>query len=426
MATFDTMSLLTPGGVGSAGAGAVLYLARPARQSRVVRLPPNVEVEVRVGSPALVVRGMAGDTYQAVRELALEQAHRALDLLAIEGTASLALADPDVKHVVVWTAAGTTRLRIWSTTTLPMSMTISGSLTVSGSSGHPPPPLQQWDESFRYFRHSQTTDDLFDAFRNMYLALESVLSVLAPVTVRKPGLLGRIRAAVTGQPATPGREGENRWLARALATAHARVPLNPFLLSKSLKSNPVKKLTRELRAVRNGVFHAKRGAAARLPYGATSRGDVAEVLTRVGRLYVALTAKVLGTHFGSGGWTQHAFGLMVDGVSPQTVHITDDPTPGTSEDTAVNPGGGKVMALKSWRDSALDEPFFRAVRGEATGPDVMAQVGSIRRIGTTHAGRLALFESLERQLSLEHVGVVEVVFGIRGLNVQALKNRYSS
>ncbi len=43
----------------------------------------------------------------------------------------------------------------------------------------PTPPLA-WHESLRYFRLSQTTDDLFDAYRNAYLALESILSSIAP------------------------------------------------------------------------------------------------------------------------------------------------------------------------------------------------------------------------------------------------------
>jgi len=39
----------------------------------------------------------------------------------------------------------------------------------------------------RFFRVSQTTDNRFDAFRNLYLALESILSKIAPVKSRANG-----------------------------------------------------------------------------------------------------------------------------------------------------------------------------------------------------------------------------------------------
>jgi hypothetical protein len=44
----------------------------------------------------------------------------------------------------------------------------------------PPRPPATWHESMRYFRLAQVTDDLFDAYRNLYLALVSLLTKLAP------------------------------------------------------------------------------------------------------------------------------------------------------------------------------------------------------------------------------------------------------
>jgi hypothetical protein len=38
------------------------------------------------------------------------------------------------------------------------------------------PASPKWQESARYFRLSQLTDDLFDSFRNVCLALESILA----------------------------------------------------------------------------------------------------------------------------------------------------------------------------------------------------------------------------------------------------------
>jgi hypothetical protein len=55
---------------------------------------------------------------------------------------------------------------------------------------------------------SEITDDLFDAFRNVYLALESLLNRL--------------------QPKTPG-EREGPWLRRALTLVHETAGLETYL-----------------------------------------------------------------------------------------------------------------------------------------------------------------------------------------------------
>jgi hypothetical protein len=423
MATFDQMSLSMPG-CADAG-GAVFYLAHPARRPVIVRLPSNAEVEIRAGCPALVVRGLAASSYEAALELALSAANCALDLLAIRGVESLVLADHDVRHVVLWTNNGVMRLRIWSVATLSMSMSISGSRSVRGR-GDPAPPIQQWDESFRYFRHSQATDDLFDAFRNMYLALESVLSVFAPVKVASPGRFGKVIAMLLGHPPSGKPEGETVWLKRALRAAHVRLPLTPFTGSKSSPSNAVKKLHGDLRRVRNAVFHAKRGIAAHLPYRTASKKEVGEALSRFGRLYIALAGDAFGTHFGTGGFTHIAFQGMVESVSPQTVHVSDDATPVASDDTRVNPAGGKTMALPTTQDPAFNGPFLAGVRGEASGQEISDCVDFIRRIATTHNGSVVVVESLERALTVDDVGIVEVVVGARGMNTQTLRSRYSS
>jgi hypothetical protein len=370
----------------------------------------------------LGVRGLGAGPPEQLLEEAVAHAQRALDLLAIQGIAAVPLADPDARNSLIWNAGRETRLRIWVVTPLPVTIgpavvSVSGQLPAS-------PSARQWDESYRYFRHSQTTDDLFDAFRNQYLALESLLSQMAPPVVRPPNVLSRAWAAVRGVSAASRFEPENAWLRRALLKAHNRVPLTPFI--QATPSKAPKKMASALRRVRNAVFHAKRGAPSHIPYEAESRAQVADMLDRIGRMYVALTSQVLGVNFGSGGMTHAGFESMCKALLPQDVHVTDDPSPGKEDDTAVNPLGGKRMVLKSWHDASLDAPFFMAVRGEASAAEVAARVGSVRRIATTHAGNLAMYDTLERPLSLEEVDMLDVVFGIRGFNTQRLRVRYST
>ena len=177
--------------------GCVLMLRASPVISRVVNLPQGAEVEVRSGVPAVVVRGVSATGHESVMVQGPELANRALDLLAMGGVATLALADVWSCHVACWPASEGTVVRIWSSAALTMKVQAAavvrgpdGAVRSAGTGINP-----EWHASMRYLRMSEITDDLFDAFRNVYLALESLLNRL--------------------QPRTPG-EREGPWLRRAL------------------------------------------------------------------------------------------------------------------------------------------------------------------------------------------------------------------
>jgi hypothetical protein len=132
-----------------------------------------------------------------------ELANRALDILAMAGMATMALADVWSCHVAWWPTPQASVIRIWCSAALTLK--IEASAVVHGPDGAvrsaETGATPQWHESMRYLRMSETTDDLFDAFRNVYLALESLLNRL--------------------QPRTPG-EGEGTWLKRALTWSTRR------------------------------------------------------------------------------------------------------------------------------------------------------------------------------------------------------------
>lgn len=103
---------------------------------------------------------------------------------SMAGMATLALADVWSCHVAWWPAPQATVIRIWCSATLTLK--IEAAAVVHGPDGAvcPPEPgaTGEWHESMRYLRMSETTDDLFDAFRNVYLALEFLLNRLQPRT----------------------------------------------------------------------------------------------------------------------------------------------------------------------------------------------------------------------------------------------------
>jgi hypothetical protein len=143
--------------------------------SRVVNLPQGTEVEARNWVPA-VVRGISATGHEPVMVQGPELANRTLDLLAMGGVTTLALADVWSCHGAWWPTAEATVIRIWSSAAL--SMKIQATAVVRGSDGAvclPGTAIRSgWHASMRYLRMSGITDDLFETFRNVYLALGSL------------------------------------------------------------------------------------------------------------------------------------------------------------------------------------------------------------------------------------------------------------
>jgi len=157
--------------------GAAFLCAQKCAVSEIVRLDCGAEVEVRNGNPYVVARSKgAGDPTEAFSR-SHEAVQEALDHLAILGEANLSIRDTPDEHIVWWRQDSQQVLRVVWASTISMAMEVTGML--KDKDGHPIQPSVSpkliYNESLRYFRLSQVTEDLFDAFRNMYLAFELIL-----------------------------------------------------------------------------------------------------------------------------------------------------------------------------------------------------------------------------------------------------------
>ena len=212
-----------------------------------------------------------------------------------------------------------------------LGFSFSGTAEVRDAAGNlvtqPAPPPVPWHESFRYFRISQTTGDLFDAYRNLYLAVESLLSTIVPM-----------RLNAVGRPAE--REGE--WLRRALTQIHpATVDLANYAVAGV--ANPVDAVFNDLYAgTRTQLFHSKAGRPILLPHTLSGRDSVLASLERLGRLYVDLARSALSLQRRGGVMTYAGFQLATNWAAELV--LSDDRAPAKKTDTVINPTGGA-----SWR-----------------------------------------------------------------------------
>lgn len=135
-------------------------------------------------------------------------------------------------------------------------------------------PDPEWHESFRFRRNAYTAQDVFDAYRNTYLALEALLSSLVPRS----------------------REREVDWLERALATVQHQhgIDLAAFEVGGG---TPALWVQRQYEAFRCALFHAKADGRGRwLPGDSDATIRVSAALMSLEPLVRHLSSKVFSTN----------------------------------------------------------------------------------------------------------------------------------
>jgi hypothetical protein len=400
MADFEGIPLR---GIGGSG-GALLYLRESAESDIVENVASGVEVQALGGSRAIVVRGLTENSYEEVMSVAPEYANQALDLISMGGRPATVLADVRKTHVAWWETEEGSTVRLSGAAKLMIGM---------GGAAVEAPPMRSWHASMRYFRMSQTTDDLYDAFRNVYLALESLLSRIEPV-----------RVGAKGNP-----EAERTWLKRALSAASSLVNLSNYVIGET--ANPADAVFSELyEQIRTSIFHAKNGRPVLLPQDQAHRKTVAAAKERYTRLYLDLATKELDVVFTSGAITTAGFSILVEPALAQLrLYVTDDPGTGGEADTAISPADCASVALVTRRAAHLDRPeeLALAVVGEADVATVQEVIPHIARFcATGPTGEPVHIESLEGKLNLSGFAMLECALIVQGVNVELPKASYGT
>ncbi len=112
---------------------------------------------------------------------------KVLDILCLNSVATLITEKSDEEYFLWWNDDGKRKLYHHVTITQPMKI---GPLEITSydKDGNVVPPVkvkQKYHHAFRYFRLSQASDDIYDAYRNMYLALELLISNELPFDKKK-------------------------------------------------------------------------------------------------------------------------------------------------------------------------------------------------------------------------------------------------
>lgn len=259
------------------GCGAAFLLRTPAKET-ITWQHENARISIREGATYLTVTFDEVTRPTAVRDTAWTIAQEVLDIQAVVHRNALATHKGDSEYLV-WTQ-GIRGQHLTVADLFSLAFSAKGTIT-HGDSNSPSMyldspnstsfPTIAYHPAFRFYRLSQLTDDLFDAFRNAYLCLECLVS---ETSAKWPN------------------EGESAWLKRVLAGE----------LGGALPDgvNPAPLVDEIYRLVRLPLFHAKAGESFFMPY-TSGRDEVHAVLIKLN----ALLMWILRHKFGPilpGGW----------------------------------------------------------------------------------------------------------------------------
>lgn len=283
------------------------------------------QVEFAENATEVVARTASEVSYDSAQSDGFSAIQEALDILSVKGIISVSLADPARSSVCVYSDDGKAVLAVYSQFDIPMGVHLEVTKIDASGKVVEPPPLQEpvWNESFRYYRLSQCSNDLFDAYRNLFLAFEALLNSIC----RKKS-----------------SEGEGAWLHRALTTINTRISLAH--ITPTGEEDPVLYIIKsQYKSMRCHLQHAK-FPAAKLPHARPTPQDVQQAYSELVRIWRQIAGSYFSVPTGGGVITYIGFSTMMQNVfnAGASIYYTSDKSPPKNEDTDVSPNG-----LPSWK-----------------------------------------------------------------------------
>ncbi|WP_131721531.1 hypothetical protein [Mycolicibacter heraklionensis] len=268
----------------------------------------------------------------------------------------------------------------------------------------PPPPTPAQHDAFRFIRMSRTSEYLFDSYRNMFLALERLLSDIRPLNV-----------GPNGRPV----ESEKAWFTAALQQADALVPVTK--LAPPGESAPIDWVYANMYAdERSALSHAKPGRYL-LPQDDAGRAELRTSLQRLWAYVRELVGAVLGVNYNMSGFyhsgwellTKPTFdnmALFVTSKNPSSIRPDDDATDLIEVPSDPPCKEGPMLITRS---GTLDVANLRTSDGIWIAGAVAPAPGDALSIASELPGPLLLGTSLAR---------FEMVVGVRNLNMADVPN----
>lgn len=377
--------------------GVALVLDEVSPLTETVNLSPDWEVNIVSDKPYIV----ANTDSDLDRETVFHEGHEAiqdsLDILSFDNDADLVCTDISDEHLLWWVNNDNQHLRIVENAGIPISYSANATvIDADGNVQNSSSPPTEWHEAMRYFRLAQVTDDLFDAYRNIYLSFERILSHIEPKQ----------------------NEGEREWLDRVLG-GHlpSDIDLTDFTRGNT---NPVDDFIQEQYDIRNKIFHAKEGQSRLRPQNPNDQETVKTSLQDLTGFVIELIRESTVTNRSGGmiyeagfdsmtGWVEeYDLEFLTNNRYPPLV-VSADYDPDTSE-PFLKSLLGKVNLERSNQTFANLRNWYRTSKLYSWGkPQRYLESFALIKCGEDQP---LITLSLREPLYLENISVLELQLGL--------------
>lgn len=321
MAKIAQMSLTRFKDDSLAGGAASFELIKAPKQSLLKSsLNEGWEAEVCGDLPRITVRFTQPLLRDELLDAAIVRSQQFLDFLSVQAREHLVIRNAVDVCILMFIRGGRRILHHRDVSDMGISLKASATVIRRGGTVVEPQSVLEpsWTPAFRYYRLSQTSDDLYESYRNMYLAFESTLSELFP---KRNG------------------EGEKTWLHRALLGVEQSGDFAWFTPAAS-RSLADYFMNEQYETVRCKIFHSKLGAQNLLPQESPAHARVLQAYEQLASLWEGVARKRYAARLPSGGMSYFGFKSMCDGVfSKIKFWLTEDSAPFDKEDNAISPNG---------------------------------------------------------------------------------------
>jgi hypothetical protein len=390
----------------SSPCGAAFTLVSPASVDVLLSLA-SAEVELRQGQKDVVVRFKGAKDASEAFTKGHELTQQGLDLASILGHLDTVIRDAEADHVLWWTEPAGLIVRIVATVTQGVGVG-PAKLEARDANGNivPSGKIEPHHHiGFRYYRLAQTTDDLYDAYRNMYLAFEALLSSRFPK--KKRG------------------ETEREWLVRGLSAASATVSLVDLVPSTEL--DPTAAVLKIIYGnARLPLFHAKEGEAAYAPHDSpANRKVVADALNILTRIVLRMAEAWFDARRMGGcvalGWF---YGVTSKILEEASMLASDDPSPADqSEENLTHPRFKNALKFSMRLAPELQKGSAPAVLGCITDAELKA-ISALRRVDLVSSELPLLMLTMDAELTVEGIARLEVLLHSRANNLNQPKSLF--
>lgn len=155
----------------------------------------NWEVEIKQNHKYVIARSHKEIGLNDLVNLGLEQIQRCFDILVVKKIGVFGVHQPEFENISLFKDNSRYVLHYFCIHSLGMQASFSIEVRDKNGNIRPSSPIPEpaWTWAFRYYRLSQDSQDIFEAYRNLFLSLEALLNDICP---------------------QQSREGERRWLSR--------------------------------------------------------------------------------------------------------------------------------------------------------------------------------------------------------------------